>query len=103
MMIKRRKPAPKRSGWVSRLSAVKRRKQPAAIPEGFRVYAVGDVHGRLDLLRNLWAMIEADAANTDLRKVVVFVGDYVDRGRDSKGVIDFLLEAKLEGRATSYA
>jgi serine/threonine protein phosphatase 1 len=88
--------APKRAGWVSRFLR-REEKQHAAIPEGFRVYAVGDVHGRLDLLRKLWAMIETDAANTDLRKVVVFVGDYVDRGHDSKGVIDFLLEAKLDG------
>ena len=89
---------PKRSGWMSRLlRREEEERQHAAIPDGFRVYAVGDVHGRLDLLRNLWAMIEADAANTDLRKVVVFVGDYVDRGRDSKGVIDFLIEAKLDG------
>ena len=70
---------------------------PAAIPDGQRVYAIGDIHGRLDLLEKLWATIEKDSANTGLRKTVVFVGDYVDRGRHSKGVIDFLLRIKQEG------
>lgn len=56
------------------------------------VWAVGDVHGRLDLLNPLLDAIEADAANSDAeRKVVVMLGDYVDRGPDSRGVIDRLL------------
>lgn len=67
----------------------------AAIPEGDLVYAIGDVHGRLDLLKKLWAMIEIDAKGSDSHKTVVFVGDYVDRGPDSKGVIDFLLHLEL--------
>lgn len=83
---------PKGSVWASWFS--RKKKAPATIPEGFRVYAIGDVHGRLDLLQKLWAEIETDAANIELRKVFVFMGDYVDRGRDSKGVIDFLLELK---------
>lgn len=69
-------------------------KTPAAVPDGLRAYAIGDVHGRLDLLQNLWAQIEDDASRTRLRKVVIFVGDYVDRGSDSKGVIDFLLNIR---------
>jgi serine/threonine protein phosphatase 1 len=83
--------------WPSWSSLFARREiAPATIPDGQRVYAVGDIHGRLDLLEKLWAMIEADAANTGLRKTVVFVGDYVDRGRHSKGVIDFLLKIKQD-------
>lgn len=89
------KQSPKRSVWTSLFA--RREKEPAAIPHGHRVYAIGDVHGRLDLLQKLWAMIEADAANTHLRKTVVFVGDYVDRGRDSKGVLDFLLKVREDG------
>ena len=46
--------------------------------------------------KKLWAIIEADAADTRMRKTIVFVGDYVDRGRDSKGVIDFLLKVKMD-------
>jgi len=53
-----------------------------------RVYAIGDVHGRLDLLERLYLDIarhsESDAAE---RKVLVHLGDYIDRGPDSKGVI----------------
>jgi serine/threonine protein phosphatase 1 len=77
-----------------------KKKEPAAIPAGDRVYAVGDIHGRLDLLQKLWAQIEADASSSNLHKVVVFIGDYVDRGPDSKGVLDFLLQAKLKGGVT---
>ena len=66
----------------------------AAGPAGTRIYAIGDVHGRLDLLREMHARIgeeiERDAPD-DWR--VVHVGDYIDRGPDSKGVIDFLIAA----------
>ena len=84
----------KAPGWVSRIFGSP--KEPASIPAGGRVYAVGDLHGRLDLLVKLWAIIEADAAQSAVQKVVVFVGDYVDRGPDSKGVINFLLSAQLK-------
>jgi len=74
-----------------------RKKEPASIPSGGRVYAVGDIHGRLDLLKQLWSQIEADAADAALHKIVLFVGDYVDRGPDSKGVIEFLINARIKG------
>jgi serine/threonine protein phosphatase 1 len=55
-----------------------------------RTYAVGDVHGRLDLLR---AAVQAISDHVgDLPFRVVFLGDYVDRGPDSRGVIDFLID-----------
>ncbi|WP_428482567.1 metallophosphoesterase family protein [Pyruvatibacter mobilis] len=71
----------------------------AAVPEGTRVYAVGDIHGRADLLDRLHDMIRADAAQAPegTRLVVVYLGDYVDRGMDSKGVIDRLLGTPLPG------
>lgn len=81
--------APKHQNWASWFSYSKR--APAVVPEGERIYAVGDIHGRLDLLQKLWVMIKTDAAKTSLRNIFIFVGDYVDRGPDSKGVIDFLL------------
>jgi serine/threonine protein phosphatase 1 len=60
----------------------------AAIPPGERVYAVGDIHGRLDLFE---AMIEAierdDAMSAPARTTVVLLGDLVDRGPDSAGVL----------------
>ncbi len=60
----------------------------AAIPAGERVYAVGDIHGRLDLFTALIAAIETDdAARGAARTVVILLGDLVDRGPDSAGVI----------------
>jgi len=60
----------------------------AAIPPGERVYAVGDIHGRLDLFEALAAAIEADdAAASPARTTVILLGDLVDRGADSAGVI----------------
>ncbi len=68
------------------------------IPEGLRVYAVGDIHGRLDLLDELLRMIARDNAvrpQADTR--VIFLGDYVDRGPDSKGVIERLSQGLGDG------
>ena len=64
-------------------------------PDGVRLYAIGDVHGRLDLLAAMHHRIEEEIERdspTDWR--VIHLGDYVDRGPDSKGVIDFLVEAR---------
>ncbi|CUW41526.1 putative serine/threonine-specific protein phosphatase [Magnetospirillum sp. XM-1] len=59
------------------------------VPPGSRVYAIGDVHGRLDLLDRLLGQIAADAAQApDRRVVVVFLGDLIDRGPDSRAVIE---------------
>ena len=57
-----------------------------------RVYAIGDIHGRLDLLVALMAEITNDAAKfEDGRKVkLVFLGDYIDRGEQSREVLDAL-------------
>jgi serine/threonine protein phosphatase 1 len=67
------------------LSAVDR---PPAIPAGQRVYAIGDIHGRLDLFDAIIAAVEEDdAAAVKARTTVVLLGDLVDRGPDSAGVI----------------
>lgn len=61
------------------------------IPEGCRVYAIGDIHGRLDLLNALLRRIDDDcAASPSASAVRVFIGDYIDRGPDSRGVIETL-------------
>lgn len=63
---------------------------PARVPAGERWYVIGDVHGRLDLLSALAAAIDADAAAASpARSTVVLLGDLVDRGPDSAGVIAF--------------
>lgn len=59
-----------------------------AIPAGERVYAVGDIHGRLDLFEPLIDEIERDdAARAPARTTIILMGDLVDRGPDSAGVI----------------
>jgi serine/threonine protein phosphatase 1 len=66
--------------------------QRAQIPRGLRVYAVGDVHGRADLLMQLFSGIDADLeANPPPRALHVFLGDYIDRGPDSREVLDLLI------------
>jgi len=60
----------------------------AAVPEGERVYAIGDIHGRLDLfLELIRAVEEDDAAGERARTTFVLLGDLIDRGPDSAGVI----------------
>lgn len=60
--------------------------------DGRLVYAVGDIHGRLDLLTILMSKISADATRTATadQAVLVFLGDYVDRGPASRGVIEMV-------------
>lgn len=63
-----------------------------ALPEGTRVYAVGDIHGRSDVLEKMLAAIAQDAREHPTRHVVeIFLGDYIDRGMYSREVIDLLL------------
>jgi serine/threonine protein phosphatase 1 len=63
------------------------------VPDGSRIYAVGDIHGRLDLLERLLALIEDDAARhpPPERLAVIFLGDYVDRGPASRQVVERLM------------
>jgi serine/threonine protein phosphatase 1 len=66
-------------------------KRPSGPPQS-RAYAIGDVHGRLDLLKDLLVKIERDSVSRRPAKTyLIFLGDLVDRGPDSNGVIDFLL------------
>jgi serine/threonine protein phosphatase 1 len=67
------------------------RKSPARVPDGVTVYAIGDVHGRADLLAPLLDVVLADAARAE-RTIVVGLGDYVDRGPDSRGVVELMLD-----------
>lgn len=68
------------------------------VPEGTLVYAVGDVHGRADLLEKMHAAILKDSLDVPAeRKIVVYLGDYVDRGPGSKKVVDILTARPLPG------
>ena len=76
----------------------------ARVPDGYRVYAIGDIHGRLDLLQAIHTKILRDAASSPsaLSKAAVYLGDYVDRGLQSKEVIDLLLDSPLPGFDTVH-
>jgi serine/threonine protein phosphatase 1 len=70
-------------------------KQPR-LPDGIRVYAFGDIHGRSDLLKKMFTVIDADMErNPASRSIEVFLGDYVDRGPDSAHTLDLLLDRSL--------
>lgn len=61
-------------------------------PAGQRIYAVGDIHGRRDLLDDLLSLIDADdAARAPAQTQLIFLGDLVDRGSDSRGVVERLM------------
>ncbi len=63
----------------------------ASTPDGQRIYAIGDIHGRADLLDRLAGRIEDDLqSRPNPAALTVFVGDYVDRGLESRGVIERL-------------
>lgn len=69
-------------------------KQPT-VADNCRVYCVGDIHGCLDLLDQLHQLIKDDVGDYHGQVTVVYLGDYVDRGDDSKGVVDYLLSDPL--------
>ena len=66
----------------------------ARTPDGLRVYAIGDMHGCLGLVRRLFAIIESDIAARPVAQYrIICLGDYCDRGEDSRGVIEYLIDA----------
>ncbi len=72
-------------------------------PPGSRIYAIGDIHGRADLLRRLHRLIHEDAYRRQApRNVVVYLGDYIDRGDESPAVIDLLLDEPLPSFESVY-
>ena len=63
------------------------------LPEGLRVYAVGDVHGRADLLKQLFSRVDEDLKEHPIAEAIhIFLGDYIDRGEDSATVLELLIE-----------
>ena len=75
------------------LQELKVRGRRPSLPAGLRIYAVGDIHGRLDLLDRLLAQTNTDLAlRPTARPVYVFLGDYIDRGPSSRETIDRLIQ-----------
>lgn len=74
-------------------SAAAPQPQQERLPPGERIYAIGDVHGRMDLLPRLYSLIADDMHQNPAERVTeVFLGDYVDRGPQSCQVIDWLID-----------
>lgn len=78
--------------WLKSLADRKAIRYPPS-PDGTVLYAIGDIHGRSDCLRRVHDLIDRDVATraAGLRALEIYIGDYVDRGPDSKGVIDLLI------------
>ncbi|MES2441422.1 MAG: metallophosphoesterase family protein [Pseudomonadota bacterium] len=75
----------------------------AAIPAGQRLYAIGDIHGRDDLLAELLGRIDADnAGRAPSETSLIFLGDLIDRGPDSAQVVDRLIRLKAEHPRTRF-
>lgn len=66
---------------------------PPAVEPDTRIYAIGDIHGRADLLERLHVVLQKDADGApEARRLAVYLGDYVDRGDDSKGVLEMVAD-----------
>jgi len=63
-----------------------------------RIYAIGDVHGQLEMLRAVHTRIEADLKDRPVdNHAILHIGDYTDRGPDSRGVIEYLIKLDADG------
>jgi serine/threonine protein phosphatase 1 len=75
----------------------------ARVPDGTRIYAIGDIHGRNDLLHTLLRKIDADdAARGPADTTIIFLGDLMDRGDDSAGVIQTAMVLKASGKKVRF-
>ena len=74
----------------------------AALEPGRRVYCIGDVHGRVDLLRELHGLIAEDARSFEGHRAIIYLGDLIDRGMNSCEVVDLLLDDPLAGFEAVY-
>jgi len=87
------------SPWIAKRDAADANR----VPQDSRVYAIGDIHGCVDRLDRLHDAIWEDAsAHVCGRRVVVYLGDYIDRGPSSRQVIDRLIGEPLPGFEVVY-
>jgi serine/threonine protein phosphatase 1 len=71
---------------------LKARKHEPSLPEGYRIYAIGDVHGRDDLLFDVFDKIDRyEHAHPGAQAIEIYLGDYVDRGPRSRATVDLLI------------
>src|SRR5260221_1510116 len=62
-----------------------------------KLYAIGDIHGRLDLLERMIGLINLDIKSHGGESLIVTLGDYIDRGPNSRGVVDCLQNNPFAG------
>ncbi len=90
-------------GRLFKKAAISRPLDIARVPDGARVYAIGDIHGRNDLLAVLLAKIDADdATRGPANTTIIFLGDLMDRGDDSAGVIETAMALKASGKNVRF-
>ena len=88
---------------LGKLLSRRRRSCAPPTPASGRVYAIGDIHGGLHLLTRLLRSIAEDARrHPNAKKKIVYLGDYVDRGSESRGVIDLLCGEPLPEHDAVY-
>jgi serine/threonine protein phosphatase 1 len=76
-----------------------RKSRRPRLPDGVRIYAIGDIHGCADLLETLLKRIEAHMWAKPARECIeIFLGDYIDRGPASQDVLDRLVAHKRSYR-----
>lgn len=85
------------SGLFAKLRKSAAETAAPSVPEGRRVYCIGDIHGMAQLLEELHGLIRTDAADFSGARTIVYLGDYVDRGEQSREVIDMLIQRPLVG------
>ncbi len=73
------------------------------VPPGLRIYAIGDVHGSLEKLESLELLIAEDAKLAAGKVQIVMTGDYVDRGLQSREVLDHIIAAKAKDNRITLA
>ncbi|MBK3665311.1 serine/threonine protein phosphatase [Bradyrhizobium diazoefficiens] len=70
------------------------------LPEGVRIYAISDIHGCAHLLQPMLRVIDADVARSRPPYAIeIFMGDYIDRGPDTRATLDILIERSRRGNA----
>lgn len=75
---------------------------PPELPAGVRVYAIGDIHGRLDCLDELLGAIERDSANATADVRLIFLGDLIDRGPGSRAVVERAMALAASDRQCDF-
>jgi serine/threonine protein phosphatase 1 len=90
-------------GRLFKKAALPRPLDRARVPDGVRLYAIGDIHGRHDLFLQLLAKIDADdAAREPAHTQLILLGDLVDRGPDSAAVIETAMALRNRARTVRY-